>query len=757
MYKPYRKILTLIFFFFISGQLYSQNYLWPTNASNFVSSSFCEFREGHYHAAIDIKTWLREGFPCYAVEDGYIERIRLSPFGYGKVVYLKLKDGNTAVYAHLQKFSKPVEAAVRRQQLENQHYSIDWKPDTLLVHKGDIIAYTGGTGAGPPHLHFEIRNQAGNPVNPLHFYPQHKDDLRPGLKSLICIPHSSGAMINGSYLPQKFRLTYSKDGFYKLSEPIRVHGRIGLGIKGFDQAVELGNSFGFYETLMMINTDTVYQIRYDELNFAETAYIYTEIYYPAWIESGEVFHKLYIEDYNRLNIYRQNGLQSGIIQMNNEPVPITILVRDIRFNQSMIKMELLPDSTEDLWVRDIRREGEWTYLTLFSDPFRELVFNTGKSTNSLKPVTYFEIIEGKVRDPRQGIRIKINVGDSSNTLLKVVLKTSNRLFGQTYSIAMDNIKALKREPEYHFLGSDLVLRFNDFTMPGMLESASSTFAFPLKKSNNRQSEVLIPGNSITDGNHTFELYTSPVPIWSRDIPLYRLYPGRKKTFSWYDSAFVLTTGKESVLDTVLISVDSLAPDVVKNVLPLASPVYQIIPQNFPVFENVSIRIKADSLASWGNWAIYQIDRPDKISFLSTQIDSENMTLTATTSSFGRFMVASDTIPPVLEIISPQNGQTYTKNPTIKFKLDDPQSGIEDEQNIFVLMDGWFVLPEWDPEKKLVRAGYDTALDPGAHTLTVSVKDQSGNIRRKAVFFTITNLLKKQQGTRLPLPGSSSID
>jgi hypothetical protein len=255
----------------------------------------------------------------------------------------------------------------------------------------------------------------------------------------------------------------------------------------------------------------------------------------------------------------------------------------------MIKMELLPDSTEDLWVRDIRREGEWTYLTLLSDPFRELVFNAGKSTNSLKPVTYFEIIEGKVHDPRQGIRIKINVGDSSNTLLKVVLKTSNRLFGQTYSIAMDNIKALKREPEYHFLGSDLVLRFNDFTMPGTLESAFGTFASPLKKSNNRQSEVLIPGNSITDGNHTFELYTSPVPIWSRDIPLYRLYPGSKKTYSWYDSAFVLTTGKESVLDTVLISVDSLAPDVVKNVLPLASPVYQISPQNFPVFENVSIR------------------------------------------------------------------------------------------------------------------------------------------------------------------------
>ena len=66
----------------------SQEYLWPTNASEFMSSSFCEFRDGHYHAAIDIKTWNTEGYPCYAIEDGYIKRIRVSPFGYGKVLYL---------------------------------------------------------------------------------------------------------------------------------------------------------------------------------------------------------------------------------------------------------------------------------------------------------------------------------------------------------------------------------------------------------------------------------------------------------------------------------------------------------------------------------------------------------------------------------------------------------------------------------------------------------------------------------------------
>ena len=89
----------------------AQNYLWPTNASTYLASSFCEFRPGHYHSAIDIKTWVQEGYKCYAIADGEIIRLRVSPFGYGKVLYLRLKDGNTAVYAHLQRFAPDLEAS----------------------------------------------------------------------------------------------------------------------------------------------------------------------------------------------------------------------------------------------------------------------------------------------------------------------------------------------------------------------------------------------------------------------------------------------------------------------------------------------------------------------------------------------------------------------------------------------------------------------------------------------------------------------
>ncbi|MBU0519826.1 M23 family peptidase, partial [bacterium] len=63
--------------------------------SRSLSSTFGETRDGHYHFGIDIKTNGTEGHSCYAVADGDIVRVRVSPYGYGKALYLQLADGRT--------------------------------------------------------------------------------------------------------------------------------------------------------------------------------------------------------------------------------------------------------------------------------------------------------------------------------------------------------------------------------------------------------------------------------------------------------------------------------------------------------------------------------------------------------------------------------------------------------------------------------------------------------------------------------------
>src|SRR5690606_2355985 len=77
----------------------------PLGITNYLSGNFAELRSNHFHSGIDIKTNQKEGYNVYAVGDGYISRINVSPRGYGNALYIDHPNGYTSVYGHLQKFS----------------------------------------------------------------------------------------------------------------------------------------------------------------------------------------------------------------------------------------------------------------------------------------------------------------------------------------------------------------------------------------------------------------------------------------------------------------------------------------------------------------------------------------------------------------------------------------------------------------------------------------------------------------------------
>ncbi len=91
--------------FCVSRQSLMAQYAWPTDAGRVMTSSLGEYRSGHFHMGLDFKTWGREGYRVFAIEDGWISRIKTSPFGYGKALYLQLDDGRLVVYAHLSRFT----------------------------------------------------------------------------------------------------------------------------------------------------------------------------------------------------------------------------------------------------------------------------------------------------------------------------------------------------------------------------------------------------------------------------------------------------------------------------------------------------------------------------------------------------------------------------------------------------------------------------------------------------------------------------
>ncbi len=172
----------------VSGQ--AQTLQWPARVELGVTSSFGEWRPGHVHAGTDVKTWGRIGVPLLAVEDGYIERIRTSPWGYGKAVYLRLNDGRLAVYGHMDRFTPEVEDLVVDAQLAGMRYTVDIWPEarTLPVQRGEIVGYSGTTGSSAPHLHFELRDTQNRPVNPLRNGLEIPDTTPPVVQFLLFRP-----------------------------------------------------------------------------------------------------------------------------------------------------------------------------------------------------------------------------------------------------------------------------------------------------------------------------------------------------------------------------------------------------------------------------------------------------------------------------------------------------------------------------------------------------------------------------------------
>ena len=189
----------------------------PLDIPIILSGSFGELRSNHFHSGLDIKTQQKQGFPVFAPADGYVKRIKVAHYGYGKALYIQHPNGYTTVYAHLQRYANDIEKYVKEKQYAKESYEFeDFPKDTYLpVKKGEIIAYTGNSGSsGGPHLHFEIRDPGSRPMNPMLFGIEIPDTKVPLINSVFAYPVGDKAHVNKNSNRTKLRLIRQKDGNY---------------------------------------------------------------------------------------------------------------------------------------------------------------------------------------------------------------------------------------------------------------------------------------------------------------------------------------------------------------------------------------------------------------------------------------------------------------------------------------------------------------------------------------------------------------
>jgi len=137
-------LLFLITFTSYSQSEYPQDYFRsPLDITLVLSGTFGELRSSHFHSGLDIKTQRKQGLKVYGSAEGYVSRIKISHYGYGKALYITHPNGYTSVYAHLQKFSDRIEKYIKECQYDKESFEVEVFPSTeeLIITQNEVVGF----------------------------------------------------------------------------------------------------------------------------------------------------------------------------------------------------------------------------------------------------------------------------------------------------------------------------------------------------------------------------------------------------------------------------------------------------------------------------------------------------------------------------------------------------------------------------------------------------------------------------------------
>lgn len=294
----------------------------PFGKPAYLTSSFGENRGTRYHMGIDYSTDMKEGWPVYAPEDGVVKDIKITPFGYGKVMYFKGNSGVTWVFAHQSSFGPHLDSLAAQKMVSSKKNDIALSPNTSYK-KGDTLTFAGSTGIGNPHLHLEMRTADNRGLSPCTHGVLCTDTIAPQVFAAAVmykndVAFTSQEALDAGCIETPIQNTYENESSVKVAFKIADYSR---HPKENPMSVRRVEVFRYDDKIYSKIQDTIsfsnqLKIR-DELLWAEEADTLGDWHYIKAELPPQSDYTLEVEDYVGNVTKKKFNLRSNC--KNNEP------------------------------------------------------------------------------------------------------------------------------------------------------------------------------------------------------------------------------------------------------------------------------------------------------------------------------------------------------------------------------------------------------------------------------------------------------
>ena len=754
--------------------------VWPARVEPAITSSFGEWRPGHIHAGVDVKTWGRIGVPLQAVADGYVWRVRTSPWGYGKALYLVLADGRTAVYGHMDRFTPELEDLVWERQHSEGQYSVDIRLEEgeFPVKQGEMVGYSGDTGASAPHLHFELRDENNLPLNPLLDGLRINDSFPPVIRFLLVRPVGSASRVNGGVWVHRFGVRARGGREYELRGRPEVEGSVGISVAAYDCMDGVWNRFSPHRLVLEVDDHELFEVRYDRFSYRVSGLINLDRDYRYMVREGSRAHTLYRVPGNELPFYGDYAEGAGYLtELEPGLHRLRVTVADALGNETHLNGEILVNRPPVLrvsvgsdpaapsiegWAGD--PDGDEIDLVLEAlhmpdPPVRDA--GSGERERRDTDLTKWELLpEDVLILSKEGFHVSRALLDSlSAEGGRIVRVRATDPWGRNTlgdPISLGYVAELDPGSLHltveRYEGFFLLEAHPGNPVPGKVtfqvqqgESQPVTVTGVLGEDN--RFEAVYP-LKITRGKRIdIHALFEPVsgPMREASIPQ-QVTPVSASSSSVYESAdrkFRLEFPEGTVFEDSFVQgspameVDGTA----EQGLVVLSREYRLGPEDILFRGQAEVSLVVDGLPEYiqrRQVGLYTHDgSTDYSRWFNLGGELEGDVLKTRVGGLGPFAALADTTPPELRLLSPRDGSRLrVGRPRIVFQIEDNASGFSEESQLVLRLNGTKVIARYDPQRdRLIYVPRDP-LDSGDYWISLEAIDNVGNVGRISASFTV---------------------